>query len=70
MTKAEARKLLPRVGDRRMERKLMSGAGVYQCELAACRVAYVNPRHLYYMVQFANGVRECFKVPALGGTDD
>lgn len=70
MTKAEARKLLPRVGGRRVERKLMSGGGVYQRELAACTVTYVNPCHLYYMVQFANGVRGCYKVPALGDADD
>lgn len=31
-----------------------------------CRVIYVNPRHLWYMVQFANGLRECYKVPAGG----
>lgn len=67
LTKDELRAQLPQVGDRRMEDPTAAEDGAKKPHPERpCRVIYVNPRHLWYMVQFANGLRECYKVPAGG----
>lgn len=62
----EARRLLPKVGDHRLEVPTSFATPGKTEELRApqhCRVIEVNREHLWYMVQFENGFRECYKVP-------
>lgn len=66
MTKEEIRNMLPRVGDRRMEVPTVMKGKSYSREPQPCVVVYVNRSHLYYEVQFANGVRESYKLPHTG----
>ena len=68
MNKAEAKQLLPRVGDKRMEvptinedinlGKILAGR-----RPMPCTVVEVNRAHLWYRVKFENGIVECYKVP-------
>lgn len=61
-TRAQAKKLLPKVGDRLMHTATVSDK--YQApEPEECRVIFVHTAHLWYMVEYKNGFRECFKVP-------
>lgn len=68
-SKAYARKvLLPKVGDQRLESPTVTavpGKTEEMRKLQPCRVIEVNTEHLWYMVQFENGVRECYKVPRI-----
>ena len=61
----DARKLLPQVGELRREipvtEKETEGRKIRQAR--DCEVVYVNRAHLWYMVQFYNGTRECYKIP-------
>lgn len=62
---SKAIRLLPRVGDRRMEVPTISDK-VDGAPPQKCRVVEVNPRGLWYRVQFINtGFQECYKVPDL-----
>jgi hypothetical protein len=68
MEKHEARRLLPKVGDHRMERPTIdettsSRGAVQQTAPQRCVVVEVNEAHLWYTVQFENGFRESYKVP-------
>lgn len=66
MTKEEIRNMLPRVGDRRMEVPTVLREKGYNTRAMPCVVVYVNRSHMYYEVQFENGVRECYKPPHTG----
>lgn len=58
----EARAMLPRVGDSRME----TPTAPFHLEGAPerCVVIEVHPAHLYYRVRFnETGLTECYKVP-------
>ena len=58
---------MPKVGDR-LERKplQMRGDGKFApSSPRPCTVVYVNVPHLWYMVQFESGRRECYKVPEI-----
>jgi hypothetical protein len=68
MEKHEARRLLPKVGDQRMERPTIDETTSTKGTLTAtraqrCVVVEVNEAHLWYTVQFENGIRESYKVP-------
>lgn len=68
ISKEEARLLLPKVGDKRMERPTISETtntigSIQQNEPQRCVVVLVHPGHLWYTVQFENGIRESYKVP-------
>lgn len=65
MTINEARDLLPKVGDTRWEIPSVSVDKGPSPTPQRCRVVEVNRAHLWYMVQFENGFRECYKVPKL-----
>lgn len=69
ISKEKARLLLPKVGDKRMERPTISETtssigSIQQNEPQRCVVVLVHPGHLWYTVQFENGIRESYKVPA------
>jgi len=66
MTKEEVRALLPQVGDRRVEVPTIQRDKSYSRDPRPCVVVYVNRRRLWYMVEFENGVRECYKLPHTG----
>lgn len=57
--------MMPKVGDRRMERPVSdeTTGSLMRKEKQPCTVVLVHPEHLWYMVQFDNGFRECYKVP-------
>jgi hypothetical protein len=64
LTVNEARDLLPEVGDIRWEApSVMKGDA--KIPPKRCRVVEVNRTHLWYTVEFENGFRECYKVPAV-----
>ena len=72
ISKEKARLLLPKVGDKRMERPTISETtntigSIQQNDPQPCVVVLVHPGHLWYMVQFENGIRESYKVPKYGG---
>ena len=62
-----AQELLPKVGDQRWERPTIDEtSGINTTSAHApqrCVVVEVNPEHLWYTVQFDNGIRESYKVP-------
>ena len=61
-----ARSLLPKVGDIRTELPTMFATPGKTDDLRKplpCKVVLVNTAHLWYMVEFENGFRECYKVP-------
>lgn len=67
MTVNEARALLPKVGDVRMEAPTIDeteGANKAKAP-QRCTVVQVNACHLWYEVEFENGFRESYKVPKL-----
>lgn len=71
MEKHEARRLLPKVGDQRMESPTIdettSSRGTFvTTRPQRCVVVEVNEAHLWYTVQFENGFRESYKVPKSG----
>lgn len=61
----EARNLLPRVGAERMEVPAVRDSTDENPQPKPCVVVAANLLHLWYMVRFDNGVRECYKVPKL-----
>lgn len=66
MTIEEARALLPKVGDTRMEVPTIDENGPKHMatrQPQRCTVVYVNAAHLWYTVVFADGIRESYKVP-------
>lgn len=65
MTIKKARSLMPKVGETVMEIPtvvLWAGTNVFPQPQPA-RVIWTNPAHRWYLVQFENGFRECYKVP-------
>lgn len=63
--KTQLQALLPKVGDHRMESPTIDktmGVG-YAKTPQPCVVVEVNEAHLWYTVQFENGIRESYKVP-------
>lgn len=70
MTVKDARTLLPKVGDKRMEVPTVwkSSGCTEQANIPPqpCTVVEVNREHLWYRVRFEDsGWHECFKVPRL-----
>lgn len=62
----QARTLLPKVGDIRMERPTeakQSKPGCIPDPPKKCTVVEVHPDRLWYRVQFESGFYECYKVP-------
>ena len=70
ITKEEAQALLPKVGDERMEYPTVDDTPGHTLpkEPKRCTVVAVYPAHLWYIVQFENGVRESYKVPNIKPT--
>lgn len=70
MTKEEVRRLMPRVGDRRMETQSTTMKIPTETP-QACTVIEVNPTNLWYRVRFDNGCCECYKLPqTIDGGDE
>lgn len=70
LTPEQARTLLPMVGDRMKRVPISLKDKLMQVAPAWCEVIYVNPRNLWYMVQFqekGSRFRECYKVPEQEG---
>ena len=65
--KYEARRLLPKVGERRREVPTISRENGYNEKHQPCVVVAVNEVHLWYTVQFESGLRETYKVPRAEG---
>lgn len=66
LTKEEAQALLPEVGDMLME--IMTVAKVPGMDMPhaqPCVVEYVHREHLWYMVRFESGIRQCYTVPRI-----
>jgi hypothetical protein len=69
MEKYEVMRQLPKVGERRLERRTLEGkngaAFISRCgELEPCTVVEVNHAHLWYRVKFdSTGWCECYKLP-------
>lgn len=69
MDKYSLMRQLPKVGDRRMERRTLEGknsaAYINRCgEPEPCTVVEVNHAHLWYRVKFdSTGWHECYKLP-------
>ena len=62
----DAARLLPKVGDIRMEVPTFAKLpGNAEMPARKCKVVEVNRPHLWYRVQFENGFTECYKVPAI-----
>ena len=64
-TKEQVRAMLPQVGDKLIRRPVWSkhlGMSSLPPPLH-CVVVYVNTEHMWYMVQFEAGYRQCYKVP-------
>lgn len=61
-TRASAKKLLPKVGDRLIHTATV-GDKILAPAPEECNVIFVHTAHLWYMVEYKNGFRECFKVP-------
>jgi hypothetical protein len=78
ITLEEARAQLPKLGEKRMERPTIdettpSRGSIQYTAPQRCVVVEVNHEHLWYTVEFENGIRESYKVPRLrpgGGADD
>ena len=66
MNKYELMRQLPKVGERRLERRTLEGKKVDTGygEPEPCVVVEVNHAHLWYRVKFdSTGWCECFKLP-------
>lgn len=64
ISKEELQAMLPQLGEQRMETPtLRKMQGVSEARPQPCKVVYIHPDHLYYTVEFRNGVRESYKVP-------
>ena len=66
-TKEELRAMLPKVGERRLEKPIMSNNGSISFGVTAaqpCTVVEVNEAHYWYRVQFdKTGICQCYKLP-------
>lgn len=65
MEKEEVLRQLPKVGDKRMECPTIdesTGCNATH-KPQSCKVIEVNTEHLWYRVEFENGIRETYKVP-------
>ena len=60
-----ARALLPKIGDVRWERPTADATTghFYPKARQKCVVVDVHAEHLWYTVQFENGIKESYKVP-------
>lgn len=57
---------LPRVGDELFKVPVIGKSlGICSGKMRRCKVIFVNREHLWYMVQFASGYREIFRVPEI-----
>lgn len=67
MTPEEVRALMPKVVDIRMERPTIDGleGQGYGQTPRRCTVVEVNTEHLWYTVEFEDGIRESYKAPEL-----
>lgn len=65
MDKQDARRLLPRVGDklRKAPTIICTRGLLVESKAQECEVVEVNLAHLWYRVKFKNGFTECYKVP-------
>ena len=66
LSNQEIRDMMPRVGDVRKERPAYSAESVGHVTRGKprrCVVVYVNLEHFWYTVQYANGIRESYKMP-------
>lgn len=71
----EARAQLPKLGEVRMERPTIdestpSRGSIQYTNPQRCVVVDVRPEHLWYTVEFENGIRESYKVPKLRSGGD
>lgn len=64
MDRSEVLALLPIVGTERMETPAARDDKENQTP-KHCVVVQVNLLHLWYMVEFLDGIRECYKAPKL-----
>jgi hypothetical protein len=74
LTVESAQALLPKIGDVRWERPTIdestpSRGSVMLNPPQRCVVVEVNAEHLWYTVQFENGIRESYKVPRIKAGD-
>lgn len=73
MAKKDVQRLLPKVGDRLMEYPTIdeaSNAGHHGgMQRQPCTVVAVYPEHLWYTVEFENGIRESYKLPKVKPTN-
>jgi hypothetical protein len=72
---AELRAQLPKLGDIRMECPTIdettnSRGTTFATKPQRCVVVDVRPENLWYTVEFENGIRESYKVPALRSGGD
>lgn len=67
----EAQAQLPKVGEKRMEHPAVDDTrgGYTTLRPQECVVVAVHPAHLWYTVEFKNGIRESYKVPLLRPLD-
>lgn len=65
LTVEEARSLLPKVGDTRWEVPTVNLDKKSTPPPQRCTVVEVNRDHLWYRVEFENGIRESYKAPKL-----
>lgn len=64
ISQEELRAMLPQLVEQRMETPtLRKMQGFPDGHKQPCKVVYINAEHLYYTVEFRNGVRESYKVP-------
>lgn len=62
LDKEQVRALLPKVGDRVMERPF-TFQGETDTSKRPCTVVEVHPDRFWYTVEFDNGLRESYKLP-------
>ena len=65
MEKYEVKRMLPHVGDQRMEIPTITEGKKYSDKPQRCVVVEVNQAHMWYTVQFENGFRESYKLPKI-----
>lgn len=74
ITKEQAQAQLPKLGDVRMERPTIdettaTRGAIQFTKPQRCVVVDVRPEHLWYTVEFENGIRESYKVPRIKAGD-
>ena len=70
-TKEELARMLPKIGERRVERAIGSGSMGDTSETPGmCTVVEVNEENYRYRVRFdKTGISQCFKLPRIGFAD-